>query len=318
MDEILVSVIVPVYNLEKYIVRCMDSIAAQTYRNLEVLLIDDGSTDNSRTICEEYCEKDSRFRVIHQENKGLSGARNTGLDHFGGDYVALIDGDDFWDPSMIARMMKEVRAHQADMVSCELDMYYGGTIVPSAGEVEGKLLTKEAAYYMLFGETSYCSACAKLYHRRLWEGLRYPENIRYSEDMYVAHLLIDRCNTIVHIAEGLYKYSQETVSLTRSAFKPEKLNMFYATELWIDFCKEKYPACLERAYQYYYMVFLNFFMFFAEDDHALYRTYQKRLRKELQACLHNQLLSKKDKLKAILLCVSTPGMYRVERKLMGK
>ena len=115
----LISVIVPVYKVEKYLHRCVDSILVQTYTNLEIILVDDGSPDRCGAICDEYAAKDSRIRVIHQENGGLSAARNAGLDVCSGEYIAFVDSDDWLDPEMYAVMMAQVREYGCDVVMCD-------------------------------------------------------------------------------------------------------------------------------------------------------------------------------------------------------
>ena len=112
--NIMISVIVPIYNVEEYLPACIESILNQTYRDLEILLIDDGSTDNSGKICDEYAEKDKRCIVIHQQNKGSSGARNTGLDNAKGEYISFIDGDDYIHPQMLEILYKEIEKENCD------------------------------------------------------------------------------------------------------------------------------------------------------------------------------------------------------------
>ena len=114
-----VSVIVPVYNSEKYLNRCVDSILNQTYRSIELILVDDGSPDNSGRICDEYAEKDSRVRVIHKANAGVSAARNSGLEVASGDYATFVDSDDYIEPDMYSDMMEKVNQYNCDVVMCD-------------------------------------------------------------------------------------------------------------------------------------------------------------------------------------------------------
>src|SRR5699024_4494271 len=122
----LISVIVPVYNVEKYVRRCIDSICGQTYSNLEIILIDDGSTDSSGKICDEMAAKDGRISVIHQENKGLSQARNAGLDQAKGEYIAFVDSDDYLSLNMYECLLKSLKENNADVVRCAIKNVYEG------------------------------------------------------------------------------------------------------------------------------------------------------------------------------------------------
>ena len=118
VEEKLVSVIVAVYNIEEYLPRCIDSILAQTYRNLEIILVDDGSTDSSGGICDDYAQKDRRIKVIHKKNGGLSDARNAGLDKVSGDYIGFVDGDDWIDEDMYRAMYEACEKEKAQIAAC--------------------------------------------------------------------------------------------------------------------------------------------------------------------------------------------------------
>ncbi len=122
--EALVSVIIPVYNVRLYLREALDSVLAQTYRNLEILVVDDGSDDRSEAICDEYAEKDARIAVIHQKNKGLSGARNTGLDIVRGDFIAFLDSDDAYCPNMLRMMVDVAQQSGTDLVECNFGIYH--------------------------------------------------------------------------------------------------------------------------------------------------------------------------------------------------
>ena len=118
MLDIKISIIVAVYNIEKYLPKCLDSILAQTYQNLQIILVDDGSSDSSACICDEYAEKDHRIEVIHKKNGGLSDARNAGLECATGEYIGYVDGDDWIEPEMYATMIHTAKERQVDVVIC--------------------------------------------------------------------------------------------------------------------------------------------------------------------------------------------------------
>lgn len=215
--ELRVSVIIPVYNVLPFLREALDSVINQTYRALEIIIIDDGSTDGSDAVCDEY-QTDSRVKVIHQENHGLSGARNTGLNHVTGDYVAFLDPDDAFCPDMIKIMMDILLNQNADMVTCGYDVYETegqlteakpiNCIVPSKDTV---LTAAEVLNAMLEGKYSVC-VWNKLYKRKILEDLRFPEGHVY-EDVYIAPFIIEQCERITVISRALVHHRQREGSI---------------------------------------------------------------------------------------------------------
>ncbi len=218
----LVSVIVPIYKVENYINRCVESIRNQTYRNIEIILVDDGSPDNCPTICDEYAGKDERIKAIHKENGGLSSARNAGIDVSRGDYIVFVDGDDYIHPMMIETMLKEALKSEADLCICgtswvneDETAFDDAPSSPIKNEVlEGnpklQLLTRDGYLY-------YITACNKLYKKYLFESIRFPEG-KLHEDEFTAHLFLDASNRVVCIEDKLYFYVQHKNSIMHSTF----------------------------------------------------------------------------------------------------
>ena len=180
----VVSVIVPVYKVEPYLRRCVDSILNQSFQDFELILVDDGSPDSCGAICDEYAARDSRIHVIHQENKGLSGARNTGIDHANGEYLAFVDSDDKWSPYFLESLYKALKEHDADISQCRWEYMHGDEIKeaynPNAKcecftgrEMLSNLYIQTGAYYVV--------AWNKLYKKELFEEIRYQEG-RIHED----------------------------------------------------------------------------------------------------------------------------------------
>ena len=168
----LISVIIPVYRVEKYLDRCLRSVAAQDYTNFEALLVDDGSPDRSGEICEEWSRKDSRFRVFHKENGGLSDARNYGLDRCTGEYVSFIDSDDFVEPGYLSCLYGLLRsADQCRISQANLFVIRGDKKEKADEAAEDAVFTRhEAAEAVLFHDRVDVTACSKLYHRSVFEG----------------------------------------------------------------------------------------------------------------------------------------------------
>ena len=181
----LISVIVPVYDVERYLARCIDSILAQTYQNLEIFLVDDGSPDRCGEICDAYAEKDNRIQVIHKKNGGLSDARNAALDICTGEYISFVDSDDYVSDDFIETMHHAIKDYQAKLAVCGIMKFdeSGKISVDYAPSDTEKCVSGEEMVEMTIWRPA---AWNKLYHRSLFEGIRYPFGKLY-EDLFVYH-----------------------------------------------------------------------------------------------------------------------------------
>lgn len=204
----LISVIVPVYNVERYLDQCMNSIVGQSYTNLEIIAVDDGSTDSSGRKCDAWAERDPRIRVIHQANKGLAGARNTGLDAAQGDYIGFVDSDDYTLPDMFSTMMRNMRESGADLsiISYERENPDGTTYSNALPGRKLVMSSEDAFKYVNMHGYFYVVAWDKLAKRELFDGLRYPLDAQYAEDSPVTYQLLDRAERIVYDSTPLYRY----------------------------------------------------------------------------------------------------------------
>lgn len=224
----LISVVVPVYGVEKYLPKCVDSILNQTYQNLEIILVDDGSPDNCGRICDSYAEKDSRIRVIHQKNGGLSAARNAGVAVAKGEYISFIDSDDYISPNMYTRMYDAIRENGAQLCICAMRwVHEDGSVFAGMeqGAIRDEVLTKVAAFQKLHGKNgaNYVTAVNKLYHRSLFDNVTFPVG-RIHEDEFTVHLFMAQCEKVVCIGEELYFYVQRAGSITNSRYTIRKLD----------------------------------------------------------------------------------------------
>ena len=216
--EPTVSVIVPVYNVLPYLREALDSVIHQTYSKLEIVIVDDGSTDGSGAVCDEY-KSDARVRVIHQENRGLSGARNTGLDLMTGEYVSFLDSDDAFYPEMIETMLAALIDRDADMVSCgyaivetEGKLKYAKTVEYVKAEKETVLDKEKAFSAMMEGRYTFC-VWNKLYRKKLWESFRFSEGA-VCEDIIAAPRILEQCGKIAVVPLTLICYRKRTDSIT--------------------------------------------------------------------------------------------------------
>lgn len=203
-----ISIIVPVYNVERYLPECLDSLLGQTYRELEIILVDDGSGDASGRICDAYGERDSRIRVIHQQNQGLSKARNHGLDIATGAYIAFVDSDDYVAEDMMEKMLSALRGAEADMVLCNFKQVdEAGNIFQKPTSIRNEVVKPRALLNRLSEERgwTYVVVWNRLYRKKVWEALRFPED-RIHEDEWVALSVYLACEKIALISDAYYYY----------------------------------------------------------------------------------------------------------------
>lgn len=236
----LISVIVPVYNVEKYLEKCLDSILAQTLSDIEIIVIDDGSTDRSAEICDTYAQRDGRIKVLHKKNGGLSSARNAGLDIATGKYIALVDSDDWIADNMFEVLYDSIKEYKADIAQCEcIKMKNDDTIVNpnlrikkptihSAKEILERLHDK--------GCITYTVVWNKLYKAELFQGLRFPHG-KYHEDEFFSYRMIHRAKRIVCCSNKLYFYRQRANSITGRKFNLTRLDAIEAFMQRKDFYK---------------------------------------------------------------------------------
>ena len=212
----LISVIVPVYNVEKYLANCLDSIINQTYKNLEILLIDDGSTDNSGKICDDYAKKDNRIKVIHKENGGLSSARNIGINNANGNYLSFIDSDDTINHEMMNNMLDSINKNNTDMAICKLNIIKDEVKTNEKIDINEKIevITPNDVYDMLYNhkQAEMTSSCNKIFKIELFDDIRYPLG-EINEDDAILHLILDKVNIISYSNIPYYNYYQRTGSI---------------------------------------------------------------------------------------------------------
>lgn len=217
----LISVVVPVYNVEKYLHQSIESIINQTYKNLQIILVNDGSTDNSGKICDEYAAKDSRITVIHQRNQGAGAAKNTGLDLVTGEYVSLIDSDDSIESEFYEKMISAMDRYNSDVVQCLFsnvfvrNKYKRDYIFPS--KVSRVLNTKKFLFEILY-DWKYSVFWNKLFKSSLLKDIRFPVG-RKIDDEFFTYKLICNAKKIVNINDCLYNYRMRKTSVMNNNFK---------------------------------------------------------------------------------------------------
>ena len=210
-----ITIIIPFYNVSSYIDTCLQSVAGQSLQPTEVLLINDGTTDNSRDICESFVQKFPYFRIIDRDNGGVSAARNTGLDHATGDYVVFVDSDDILTENALANLYDAIKKHQADMVKCGIRFYYGPDRIVDYKSVKNGEVTLQnnvAQFQAMFEKLIPPYMCNGMYKRDLFKNIRFTEGM-ITEDVFIMPDLIMNCRTIAVIPDGLYLYRQRAESV---------------------------------------------------------------------------------------------------------
>lgn len=214
-ENSMISIVVPVYNIENEILRCVNSLLNQTYKNIEILLVDDGSTDSSGRICDDYALKDNRVRVFHKKNGGVSSARNVGIENARGYYIAFVDGDDFVNRNMYDQLIE-------GFCDKEVDVCVGGYVIQGAHDVNNPLrisdrrtLNKsEARVEIIKSDFINHALCDKVYKIRLFKGMRFDETISYAEDFQVVYKVFENINKVAFIPVYAYHYVMRDESAT--------------------------------------------------------------------------------------------------------
>lgn len=213
MKKALVSIIIPIYKVEPYLRRCLDSVLNQTYSNLEIILVDDGSPDKCPQLCDEYAAKDNRIIVIHKKNGGLSDARNAGLDKSNGEYISFVDSDDWIDEKYVDKLLNIALKENADISIGENIKIHGNFhITPSETTIKSYSSKEALIHLFTHNHIAFNISCGKLYKKHLFSSLRFPVG-KFHEDEFTTYLLFYNAKKISYTSAILYYYYQRTDSI---------------------------------------------------------------------------------------------------------
>ena len=314
----MISVVIPIYKAEKYLEKCIDSVLAQSYSALEVILVDDGSPDGCPQICDSYEKKDGRIKVIHKENGGLSSARNVGIEYATGDWIAFIDSDDYIDRNMFQGMLHAATESNADLVLC--NYYYikeSGEVIPKQSPLKNEVLSARQAMEKLQEAAPhyYITACNKLYKKGLFDHIRFPIG-KVHEDQFVVHRLFHECHIIRTLDAYYYYYVQTDHSIMRSETSASNLDDVEAILDRVTFFRENgyvemIPGALSYAYQRYHHIKTNAFF----HDIPSKRRLKETSRILLQAYHTNNVQLYSNQRMAILLPVEMQPIKKVHHRI---
>lgn len=253
----MISVIVPVYNVEKYLHKCVDSIINQTYKDLEIILVDDGSPDNCPKICDEYAQKDNRIKVIHKENGGVSSARNVGLISAQGEFVQFIDSDDFIKEQMIEKLISSLHETSSDIVVCRAITYYdSGKEKIQKNDKWEEVLNRDDAAKLIFSEMNN-AMWNKLFKKELAEGILFEEGRTFGEDPYFLAQILNKSKKVSFVSEELYYYRQRENSITSGKFSEKRFDQVYFKDKMYDYFTENFSQIVHLAERWRFVARLN-------------------------------------------------------------
>lgn len=308
--EPLISVIVPVYNVEPYLRKCVDSILNQTYRNLEVILVDDGSPDVCPAICDEYAAMDNRVRVIHKENGGLSDARNVGMETASGEYLTFVDSDDLLPIEAVETMMNIAIAERADLVIGGYNRF--ADVPEGSGNVETSVQRWTPVEAMEDMLRNGCASWARLYRRELHQSIQFPVG-EINEDEAIVLPLLEKCGTIAVTNAVVYHYRCRPESITTAGFSVKRMD-------WPKHCRENLKCIkanhplLEAAAAARYRGSLLWTLTEIALSNKDYKQYARQMIQELknnrQLFMGTEFAYPQDKIRMMILMHLPFGFYR--------
>ncbi len=286
----LITIIVPVYNTEKYLKQCLSSLCSQTYGNIEILVVDDGSNDKSAAICDEFVEKDPRVVVLHKENGGVAMARNVALKKARGDYFMFVDSDDWVEPDFCECALSQLMENKVRLLVFGHEGHYevpGKETLVKVFHVDNpiRMTASQAMRYVLGGNTVYNYMCNKIYDRKLFDGIEFPVG-RVFEDNDVTYKVVHRAGDIFISDRVLYHYRRQEASISYNWNKPKNIKDRF--QIWrqrLEFLKVHYPEHVN--FQIVRLAYegLSAYTFCKGDEYKDFRNEVKTFLKENKACV---------------------------------
>lgn len=315
MSELpLVSIIIPVYNVEDYLPVCMQSVFKQDYTNLEIILVDDGSTDRSGMMCDKYAELDNRVQVDHKQNGGLSDARNVGLSKLHGEYVFFLDSDDVLHEHAISCMVAIQEKTSADIVMSSLCMFVD--VLPEFIMSEDYKLyeTKRIIEKMLYNESIGNEACGKLFRAKLWEENQFPVGILY-EDLAVIYDMVSKANQVALCENAFYYYRVRETSIIQKPVTQDNMVLMDISKRVSDRLLERYPDLSVAIYRLHIVLYMKLLKKILDKGFDCFQDEQRRIVEQVRKYGRKLLFEKRvrsiDKIKIVTLLIHKRLFYAV-------
>ncbi|MBQ5823850.1 MAG: glycosyltransferase [Clostridia bacterium] len=312
-----ISIVIPVYNVEAYISACITDILNQTFSDFELILVNDGSTDSSGSICDEFARIDNRIRVIHKKNGGASDARNCGIDVAKGDWIMFFDSDDCFEPNIVQTLYETAQRENADMAVCSIDLfnedYLEEKYIPDHFAVTPGIFSGSEILSTGRIPTIYVTPWCKIFKKALFDNLRYTVG-RICEDEAIIHRILHRCKKIVVTSDILYHYRQLQNSVSHTV-SPKRLDALYAFYDRFFFYKENNIQNSSIVLNSYFWNLDNYYLRVEKNTESAPRLREclKNTRKLIPHYLKQKDISIKDRILKLLFCIS-PTIYKLITK----
>ena len=307
MEKKLISIVVPVYNVEKHLDNCVISVLNQTYSQWELMLVDDGSSDNSGAICDKYSRSNPQIRVIHQQNAGVSAARNQGIEHANGQYIAFLDADDTLPEDSL-----EILIHS--IIDSNADIAMGTTCGEKWGLSSGhKIWKAEDGICSSLKDDPYTySACGKIFRKEIIGETRFDTGIRINEDSFFIFRLMCKNPICICIEEAVYQYTQVVGSASRSAFSKKYFDILTVSQKKYEIVQEQFPHLLDLAKNMIIKANLNLLVLLASRTNGEYLDVEQKLIKNI--CSYREYYVSVKKSDDKIFSIVVHGLYPLYKK----
>ncbi len=302
-----VSIIVPVYNIEKYLRQCIDSLVAQTLKDIEIILVDDGSPDSGGEICDEYAEKDERIKVIHKKNGGLSDARNAGIDLAEGDFIGFVDGDDLVLPDMFEALYRACIENKTEMAACDRSFHTREDAPELPVSLKRcRVLTSEEFFseVLKHPDTVSMGVWNKLYGKHLFDNLRFPVG-KMHEDNATLYRLVFQIDRVAYIPVQYYIYAKRPGSITSMSYGSRDYDRYEADHNMYLYITSNHPAVTAQATEHLCISNLSIAQNMVKSrvhDRAMYKKVKKENRELLPAVRQNGSLTRREMTEIRFMC----------------
>lgn len=306
----LISIVVPIYNAEKNLKNCIDSLLNQTYKNIEIILVNDGSKDNSGKICDAYKNSDSRIKIIHKKNGGVSDARNSGIQIATGEYITFADSDDYVSEDYIEYMYNMLRETNTKLAICKVKIVWKNTPVFSGEGTNFRILTTEEAFKnLLFQQGIEVAVYAKLYERKVFDNIKFPVGEVY-EDTAVIYKIINKYDKIAFGDKECYFYVAREGSISKhKAYNQSEEFYIKYTDKMLNYINKFFPNLedgVNRYYVYSRFRILRMLMYLKPRNRAMEKSIIKEIKARQKGVLNCKSTPKRDKIAIYLLSLGMP------------